>query len=139
MDQLLSIEDVFVTPVRKRSLDESEKPLLWPKKLKDADVRDMSERTLVEVVGKLTEVIEKNNRAVRRMEDLTVDHTCVMAKVVDAMARLKRTIEESERQERREERRAAERRREDERRWREEDRRKESRRQEEKENKQRWD
>ena len=144
MDQLLPVEDVLVTPVRKRSLDESEKPLPLPKKLKDVDVRDMSERTLVEVVGKLTEVIEKNNRALRRMEDLMVDNTCVMAKVVEAMTRLKRTIEESERQERREERRHeyeerrdAERRWEDERRRREEDRRKESRRQEEKENKQR--
>ena len=73
---------------------------------REFDVKDVCEKNLIAVLGQLTEAVNRNTKAVSRMEKLYVDNACLLAKVSDAVTRLKWTMEEREKQEeKREERR----------------------------------
>ena len=62
-------------------------------------MKDVGEKTLIAAMSELTEVMNKNVKAVDRLEKLMVDTACVMAKLADSVTRLKWTIEEREKQE----------------------------------------
>ena len=85
-------------------IEDSETPLTPVER--EFDVKNVCEKNLIAVLGQLTEAVNRNTKAVSRMEKLYVDNACLLAKVSDAVTRLKWTMEEREKQEeKREERR----------------------------------
>ena len=110
LDQLLPGEEVMdlnIVPHEKRKAEEGSG--VEAKKQKGFDVKDVGEKTLIAVMSELMGVMNKNVKAVDRLEKLMVDTACVMAKLADSVTRLKWTIEEREKQEeKREEKREEE-------------------------------
>ena len=99
--------DLNIVPQEKRKAEEDSG--VEAKKQKGFDVKDVGEKTLIAAMTELTGVMNKNVKAVDRLEKLMVDTACVMAKLADSVTRLKWTIEEREKQEeKREEKREEE-------------------------------
>ena len=63
---------------------------------REFDVKNVCEKNLIAVLGQLTEAVNRNTKAVSRIETLYVDNACLLAKVLDAVTRLKWTMEERE-------------------------------------------
>ena len=137
MQQLLMNEDTTLSTPRKKRVRNGSEDSVAPKKMKETGTQDYTfdigqvANGLQEALQKLTGVMEKFAKANERMEKALVENTCMVSKAVDAISRLKKTMEEHERSEQRKEERReeAERRREEaRRREREEDRKREERR-----------
>ena len=70
------------------------------------DVSDLSEKTLVTVMDTFRKAMQQNVAELREMRKTMVESTVVMSKMVDALARYKKTLEDHDKAEqRREERR----------------------------------
>lgn len=94
LHQLLPGEEVMdlnIVHQEKRKAEEDSG--VEAKKQKGFDVKNVGEKTLIAVMSELTGVMNKNVKAVDRLEKLMVDTACVMAKLADSVTRLKWTIE----------------------------------------------
>ena len=72
------------------------------------DVSDLSEKTLVTVVDTFRKAMQQNVAELREMRKTMVESTVVMSKMVDELARYKKTLEDHDKAEQRKEERRLE-------------------------------
>ena len=112
----LTDEDMTLSTPKKRTREEDHYEGHNSKKAREGerptlpvDIRDLSERTLVNIVDKKQRVAERTIVAAEKIYGALIDATCVLGKLTDAVSRLKNTMVENEKEEERREAKRAER------------------------------
>ena len=101
------MENIVLNKVKRKtekrpSEIESEDPLGDMKKAKPTG-QEVAEFSLIDAMIKLTDAVNKSSSHMKRMEELIIDNTCMMAKMTDTMTRLQWVMETREKNEERRE------------------------------------
>ena len=101
------MENIVLNKVKRKaekrpSEIESEDPLGDIKKAKSTG-QEVAEFSLIDAMIKLTDAVNKSSSQMKRMEELIIDNTCMMAKITDTMTRLQWGMEAREKNEERRE------------------------------------
>ena len=101
------MENIVMNKVKRKaekrpSEIESEDPLGDIKKAKPTG-QEVAEFSLIDAMIKLTDAVNKSSSQMKRMEELIIDNTCMMAKMTDTMTRLQWGMEAREKNEERRE------------------------------------